>query len=192
MEPAKPRSSGTLQRKTKDRKAKRTPGPTPLWYPRIPLVLRTLEEAGKAPFVTRSGIEKLLGVRQRQAIVLMHRWGASRIGRDLVLRRETLVAVLRSLLRGESYEIEQGRQEKLVAELRRSRAAPLRFAAGPAKVAVANLPAGVTLTPGRIEVEFSTPKEAVERLYALALALVNDFGAFEKVADPAKEGSGAS
>jgi hypothetical protein len=62
--------------------------------------------------------------------------------------------VLRSLLQGKRYEAEQHRQERLVVELRRSRATPLRFAAGPDKIEVANLPPGVALTPGKIEVIF--------------------------------------
>lgn len=186
MDRKKDGSAQGRPRGTRDRRRNRTPGPAPLWFVRLPQALQALQEAGQEPFVTRAGLERLLGVRQRQAIVLLHRWGASRIGRDLVLRREALVAVFRALLKGERYEMEKGRQEKLVAELRRARAAPLRFAAGPGKVAVANLPPGVSLTPGKIEVVFSTPREGVERLYGLVKALVNDFGAFEKAASPSK------
>ena len=41
------------------------------------------------------------------------------------------------------------------------------------------LPEGVTIAPGRIEVQFSGPREAVGRLFALAQALTNDYERFE-------------
>ena len=37
------------------------------------------------------------------------------------------------------------------------------------------MPEGVSVSRDRIEVRFSGAKEAVERLYALAYALVNDY-----------------
>ena len=53
-------------------------------------------------------------------------------------------------------------------------------AAAAQHIRLASLPAGVTVAPGRIEVTFTGPREAVQQLYALAQALLNDFDAFEK------------
>ena len=44
---------------------------------------------------------------------------------------------------------------------------------------LANLPDGVSIERGRIEVRFDGAKNAVKRLYALAHALVNDYERFE-------------
>jgi hypothetical protein len=41
-----------------------------------------------------------------------------------------------------------------------------------------NLPEGVSIAPGRITVEFAEPRQALEKLLALAMALSNDYEAF--------------
>ena len=46
-----------------------------------------------------------------------------------------------------------------------------------------NLPDGVSVERGRVEVRFDGAKDAVERLYALAHALVNDYEWFEALVD---------
>ena len=48
---------------------------------------------------------------------------------------------------------------------------------------LASLPEGVSVSRDRIEVRFGGAKEAVERLYALAYALVNDYERFEELVD---------
>ena len=48
---------------------------------------------------------------------------------------------------------------------------------------LASLPEGVSVERDRIEVRFDGPKNAVERLYALAYALVNDYERFERLVD---------
>jgi hypothetical protein len=42
--------------------------------------------------------------------------------------------------------------------------------------------AGVTISPGRIVVDFDTPQAALEKLLALAIAVGNDFETFERMA----------
>ena len=53
---------------------------------------------------------------------------------------------------------------------------------------LASLPEGVSVSRDRIEVRFSGAKEAVERLYALAYALVNDYERFEELVDGGEAG----
>ena len=55
---------------------------------------------------------------------------------------------------------------------------------------LASLPEGVSVSRDRIEVRFSGAKEAVERLYALAYALVNDYERFEGLVDGGAGGGG--
>jgi hypothetical protein len=44
-----------------------------------------------------------------------------------------------------------------------------------------NLPAGVSIAPGRITVEFAEPRQALEKLLALAMAIGNDYEQFERI-----------
>ena len=44
-----------------------------------------------------------------------------------------------------------------------------------------NLPEGVALERGRITVEFEEPRQALEKLLALAMAIGNNFDRFEAV-----------
>ena len=53
---------------------------------------------------------------------------------------------------------------------------------------LASLPEGVSVSRDRIEVRFSGAKVAVERLYALAYALVNDYERFEELVDGGEAG----
>ena len=55
---------------------------------------------------------------------------------------------------------------------------------------LASLPEGVSVSRDRIEVRFNGAKEAVERLYALAYALVNDYERFEGLVDGGGRGQG--
>ena len=48
---------------------------------------------------------------------------------------------------------------------------------------LASLPEGVTVERNRIEVRFDGAKNAVQQLYALAHALVNDYERFERLVD---------
>ena len=50
----------------------------------------------------------------------------------------------------------------------------------------ASLPDGVTLEPGQITVRFAAPREALEKLLALAMAIGNDFARFENLVGPGR------
>ena len=72
-------------------------------------------------------------------------------------------------------------RSSLADTLRQARIHRVRVPVAAAQhIRLASLPAGVTVAPGRIEVTFTGPREAVQQLYALAQALLNDFDAFEK------------
>ena len=55
---------------------------------------------------------------------------------------------------------------------------------------LASLPEGVSVERDRIEVRFAGAKNATERLYALAYALVNDYERFEALVDRGGGGGG--
>ena len=49
---------------------------------------------------------------------------------------------------------------------------------------VEGLPAGVTLKPGEITVRFSTAREALEKLLAIAMAAGNEYDRFTAIIEP--------
>ena len=75
------------------------------------------------------------------------------------------------------------RHARLVAELQKARLTGVRFKvpAETMSAQLANLPEGVSVARGRIEVRFDGAEDAQARLYALAQALGNDYGRFEEL-----------
>ena len=78
---------------------------------------------------------------------------------------------------------EEERRARLVAELQKARLTGVRFKvpAETMSAQLANLPEGVSVARGRIEVRFDGAEDALARLYALAQALGNDYGRFEEL-----------
>ena len=55
---------------------------------------------------------------------------------------------------------------------------------------LSGLPDGVSVEPGRIEMRFSSAKDAVGRLFALAQALTHDYEQFEALVEEGDAGRG--
>ena len=77
----------------------------------------------------------------------------------------------------------RGGETRLVAELQQARLTGVRFKvpAETMSAQLANLPEGVSVARGRIEVRFDGAENALERLFALAQALGNDYVRFEEL-----------
>jgi len=84
----------------------------PEWIHHIPGALTELEVLG-LPFVDRAGIERLLHLSPRQALRLMHKFGAIRAGRDLLLERVALCETLRCWGSSEETRLEIARFERV-------------------------------------------------------------------------------
>jgi hypothetical protein len=92
---------------------------------------------------------------------------------------------LRDIAAGEQERFEIERRQKvadLIQRLRQERIeSPQILVEAPIRVLsqqLRNLPEGVSIAPGRITVEFAEPRQALEKLLALAMALSNDYEAF--------------
>lgn len=158
----------------------------PHWIDRIPSVIKALEELPR-PFVDRATLEFLLGVGRRRAQQLLAPCVTDRVGTNGLAERNAVIARLRQLGSAPEAQWEMRRRERIgriVDQLRQERIDnPAVMVEAPIRVmtqSVAGLPAGVRLEPGRITVEFGAPQEALEKLLALAMAIGNDFEAFEK------------
>jgi hypothetical protein len=158
----------------------------PIWFSNIDRIIHDLEALPR-PFVDRSTVEFLLGVGRRRAQQIMAPCIVDRIGSNGLADRDRLITRLRAVAAGEDRYYEVQRRRKVadtLAELRkRYLEQPRLLVEAPVQVLrqeFENLPPGVRLEPGRITVEFAHPREALEKLLALAMAIGNDFARFER------------
>jgi hypothetical protein len=159
----------------------------PAWLGKIPDVIRDLQAIPRS-FVDRATVEFLLGVGRRRAQQIMAPCVTDRVGANGLADRDLLVARLHQLANGEDGYYERRRRNRLseiLSGLREARLKrpPLLVEAPVAVLAqeFESLPAGVQLSPGRIVLDFDDPREALEKLLALAMAISNDFDQFERV-----------
>src|SRR5947209_4267774 len=98
----------------------------PVWLLVVPEILQQLE-VFDVPVVDRGSIERLFGLRRRQAIELMHRFGGFQAAsKTFIIDRQQLIEKLRAIAGGEDFQAETERKGRLVEsieQLRRNRAA---------------------------------------------------------------------
>ena len=153
----------------------------PRWLLAIPDAIRQLEALDQ-DLLTRRDLERLFGVSKGRATQLMTGSGAGRTGHLLTLPR---AARLRQLRRPRTLAAVRGeatRRDRVVTAIRQARLIGIRVAV-PREARLAGLPDGVSVEPGRIEVRFSSAKDAVGRLFALAQALTHDYERFEALVE---------
>ena len=151
----------------------------------------SLLETFDVPVVDRAIVEHLFGLRRRQAIELLHRFGGYQAGRTFLVDRLRLIDQLRRLAEQDEFQAESRRKERLeqaFEQLRHYRAAShVRIPVPPDVFSrkLAELPAGVALEPGHLRIEFSGAQDLLGKLYELAQAASNDFDRFRAAVEPA-------
>ncbi len=160
----------------------------PLWSGRLDEIITELNLLPWA-WIDRETLQSILRIGPRRAQQILRPCAEKQIGASLVANRENLIAHLRRLGNGDQAHYERRRRWKLAQrlnELRQSALAqPKVLVEAPVAVVgqqFANLPDGVTVSPGAILISFSSPSEALQRLLALAMAIGNDFTEFEHLA----------
>ena len=168
-----------------------------MWCGHLDDVIATLE-ALPYPLVDRATVERVLGVGRRRAQQILAPCVSEQIGANGVAHRDVLVAHLRRLAAGRKPAGETVRYERLrrvrfaqtIEELRRTRVEqPATLVEAPLDVVnqdLINLPPGISLTPGKVTIEFHTAVEALEKLLALAMAAGNDLERFEGLVERIK------
>ena len=156
----------------------------PRWLLAIPDAIGQLEQLDRT-LLTRRDVERLFGVSKARAATLMQTFGAELTGNQRTLPRTTLLQQLRKHRGRAAFHVEEERRQRLVTELRKARLTGIRVKLPVESLGakLASLPKGVTVERDRIEVRFAGAKNAVEQLYALAHALVNDYERFEELVD---------
>ena len=157
---------------------------SPRWLLALPDAIQQLDALDR-PLLTRRDLEQLFGVSRARAATLMRAFGAERTGAIRTLPRTALLRQLRRLQKTATFRDESARRARVLTALRQARRTGIRV---PVPVDVlrgqlASLPAGVSVGRDRIEVHFTSAKDAVARLFALAQALTNDYDRFETLID---------
>ncbi len=156
----------------------------PSWFLRVPDILQELR-ALSLPLLDRPAIEKLFGIHRRRAQSLMAGFGGFQTGRTCLIDRRQLIAALEALERGDEFQWEQRRKERLSAELldvRRQlpgRHVTVAVSAAASDRRLAELPAGVHLQPGELRIQFSGTQDLLQKLYELSQGILNDWKGFE-------------
>ena len=160
----------------------------PSWYGRLDQVIAELGDL-PWPWVDRETLQSLLQVGPRRAQQILRPCVTRQVGASGVADREELVAHLKRLATGDEAHYERRRRQRLAQVLEGLREAALAqpkvLVEAPTTVLnqeFANLPDGVSVSPGAISITFSSPSEALQRLLALAMAIGNDFSEFERMA----------
>jgi len=178
--------------------------PPRTWLPRIGDILAFLESSPAERF-DRDAVERLFEIQRRQAQVLMTRAGANELGAAYLVDRTKLLAWVREIEATEARGVERrrdilGQISIDMAERRAMRAtlgaagkAPVEFPVcrGMESATMDSLPPEIEVERGRIVVHFDpqAPVEACQLLYALGLALANDYDGFLALMEDPEESS---
>jgi hypothetical protein len=160
----------------------------PTWYGRLDEIIAELSGL-PWPWIDRETLQSLLKVGRRRAQQILQPCVGRQIGANGVADREELIAHLTRLAAGDEAHYERKRRQRLAQVMEGLRQAALAqpkvLVEAPITVLnqqFADLPGGVSISPGSITINFATPNEALQRLLALAMAIGNDFEEFERIA----------
>jgi hypothetical protein len=156
------------------------------WLLRVPEILAELRILD-VPVLDRVAIQRLFNFQRRRAIQFMHAEGGYQAGHSFLVDRTRLIEQLEVLQNGDGFHQESRRRMRLEETVERmQRHAVAARVKIPVELAVFDtrihgLPAGIQLEPGSLCVTFRDPQELLQRLFALAQAIANDFECFERM-----------
>jgi hypothetical protein len=151
----------------------------PYWLQRIPEIVELLDTV-EGEWLDRRAMEQAFGVSKMEACRLLGRFGAHRLGRQLLIRKQDAIRQLESLRQSGDYIEEAVRRERLVRDLEETRKVLVaRQVRIPAACDVrdhrfADLPAGISLSPNRLAIEFYGIEDLMAKLFELSQAMAND------------------
>jgi hypothetical protein len=163
----------------------------PSWLDRLNTILETLdgEKYASLPFLTRASIERLFGLKRRQAINLMKKMHRFQVGKEFVVDRSALKNWLRKAEIGEKVwfaDVVRTRIEELVEEALWEREARKPRIVVPQKTGeldLAGMPPTVTLRPGEMRIEFFGAEDLFRQLFEIAQVIRNDYNRFSALCE---------
>ena len=129
----------------------------------------------------------LFGIRRRQAIHLLRRFGGYQVGKTFLVTREAVIRFLRDPQRWRAAADEKGRFERVANTLGEARTElhqrriPIPAQRQTLEMEFAGLPSGIRLEPSQLVIQFDRPVELLEKLFALSQAFANDYENFERI-----------
>jgi hypothetical protein len=156
------------------------------WLERLPAILTQIR-ALPAPVVDRATVEGLFGVRRREAIRLLHRFGGFQAGKTFLISRDELLRQLDNLEATDDFRAESKRRRRLADDLATmredvtARRVPIAASHQTTSGSIKQLGPNVRLKPDRLEIEFKSPEELLTRLFELARTIASDFEGFTKL-----------
>lgn len=159
----------------------------PTWLRKLSEIRQTLKEV-QEPFFDRAGIERLFGVRRRQAVVLIRKIGAFKLGHTYVVPRIRIRAYLAESQRGRAARVERIRRSNLrlaIDEARRDLAArSVKIPLSPTAIkhpTIAGLPPTIRFAANELRVTFKDSADLLQQLYLLSQAMGRDYAGFERI-----------
>jgi hypothetical protein len=130
----------------------------------------------------REAVEKLFGIKRRQANYLMSKFKGYAVGQSTALTRSDLLERIDEMS-GQCGVAAAEIQEKIRAvsfiNTLQRKPRPKRIPPPPPRAVGTPLPAGIRLVaPGELVIEFTTPEELLSRNLALSQSAIADFASF--------------
>lgn len=162
-----------------------------LYLPAIRGVLETLD----FPVIDRAMVERLFGLRRRQAIKLLHRFGGFQAGRTFLIDRGKLIDALKEIEGGAEFAAEASRRQRLSDHLQeaerelKAKQVVIKVEPTARYPRVKCLGDGVVLEPGTLHIEFSDTEDLLSKLLHLSRAAAYDYEAFQTASEGAGQGN---
>jgi hypothetical protein len=146
------------------------------WLPRLHEIRRAVSSSTRSHY-TRRELEVLFQLQPRAALKLIELLPTVSIGTSLLLEKEALLGFLQGANDADDVTayFERVRLAKATASKRKIRSL-IRQDRDPLQLS--SLPESFRLSPGRLEVTFTTVEELAESMYALARVLDSDLDTF--------------
>ena len=159
----------------------------PLWYRRVPEILRQLQSPGIPPVLDRPAIEELFAVSRRQAIRLLGAAHGYQVGKTFIVDRQALVDYLQTIEKSGAAPEARARKRRIalaiheVANYAAAQRVEVRTSPDAFRRRPADLPAAIDLiAPGKLQISFRGAEDLLAQIVELAAAATNDFPAFRK------------
>ena len=167
---------------------RRSPLPRPVsWLPRLHTIQRTVANSVRSHYGRRD-LELLFELQPRAAGKLLEALPTVAVGTSRLVEREALASFLAKVQAAEDVGavLEEARLGKDAASRKRLRSL---IQQDDESVSLTSLPRSLTLTRGRLEVNFRSLEELAEAMYFLARALDGDLEGFAAQYEPKPERS---
>jgi hypothetical protein len=156
----------------------------PSWHANIPVIRRTLVAMTATPFLDRPTVQRLFGVRARQANNIMQKLEGYKVGPAKVIDRQNLILQLDLLAGHRGVALAETKRKSRVIEVLddlRHEARPRRVTPPPPRPANIPLPACIHISaPGQLAISFSSPEDLLGSIMALAESASSDFARFAR------------